>query len=158
MNESHGAHALGLLQFEVGRQVFAIAVGDLAGVEQRHDLAPAEFDLAGTDQRSTHAPLIDVGELFFGHSHIMEGGSVLVAKTATHLAALLVDRVLPGTVVPGIQRHPLPAALAPFALPFSGLFFKPDQWVLIVDTARLLDMIGARSPSALVEVAREHAQ
>jgi len=155
MSQPHSPHALGLLQFEVDGQTFAIAVTDLAGVEQRQDLALADAGL-GASQRPTHAPLVDLGQLFFGKSRIPDGGSVLIARAGTQVCALLVDRVLPGTVVPGGERQPMPDTLVNNDLPFSGMFFKPDQWVLIVDTPRLVEWIGGLDPTAVVEASHEH--
>jgi chemotaxis signal transduction protein len=158
MSEPQSAHSLGLLQFEVDEQLFAIAITDLAGVRQRQDLHPNGGGSAGGNSGSGYAALVDLGKLFFGKTVGSEGGSVLVAQAGDRLCPLLVDRVLPGTIVPSADRHPLPPPMADFDVPFTGIFFKSEQWVIIVDTRRLIERISVQYPQAIVEAILEHIE
>jgi hypothetical protein len=158
MSDSSGAQSYSLLQFEVEEQLFAIEVTDLAGVQQRQNLPPNSGGWASDSALSGYAELVDLGYLFFGRHRELGGGSVLIAQAGYQLCPLLVDRVLPGTIVPSGERLPLPPPLADLELPFSGIFFKPDQWVVVVDTIPLMERISGLYPEAIIEAVLEHVE
>ena len=155
MSASDTSQLSGLLQFEVDGQVFAILVADLAGVRQMSEISQGDAADTLPSNFRTHAFPVDLSLMFFGYTATAESRSVLVAQASGRLCPLVVDRVLPGTVDPLLERHAMPEPLASLGLPFSGMFFKSDQWVVILDTSRLIDQVASLSPESIVEAAYE---
>ena len=142
----------GYLRFEVGGQVFAIPMADLAGIRQVDEVeqGSSEQPSSGEAMHAYVAPT-DLATLFFDEDSGSDRGFILITRTQGTMVALRVDRVLPTTEASADQLYSVPSLIAPLHGPFSGMLGEAESWTLVVDTERLVSMIRQHYLDSLTE-------
>ncbi|MBN1121069.1 MAG: chemotaxis protein CheW [Anaerolineae bacterium] len=139
------------LPFEAGRQVFGIRMSDVVAVRRLTSTPTHTKQVDGETPEENSLPVIDLCHLLWGEKATGQNQPVIIISAGNATAALLVDSVMPIRTADDNYNYPYPKLAR-----FENCFFdrvvnEQEGLVLLFDVVRLLDRLGAASPTLLSE-------